>query len=269
MNRTGIYTIGGIRFHISVQGEGSPLVLLHGEHCNLDVWDDQVRVLARSFTVIRYDRRGYGRSEAVSGPFSPYLDLKAILDYFGLRRASIIGACTGGAIAIDFALAHPEYVEQLVLVSPWLNGTIPPPQMIWERFGDARRVRREGIERAAARFLRSRYWRHTVPRERGARARFKEMYLGGAVRYASRPAMERPLLSQSRRRLGEIGCPVLIVMGEWDSSFNRKLCRYAHEKILHSSLIRMEGCGHLPQLDHPLEFSAIALSALKASADRR
>lgn len=269
MNRTGIHTIGGTRFHISVQGEGSPLVLLHGEHCNLDVWDEHVRVLARSFTVIRYDRRGYGRSDAISEPYAPYLDLKAIIDYFGLRRVSIIGSCTGGAVAIDFVLAYPDCVEQLVLVAPWLNGSIPPVPMIWERFNDVRRVKREGIERAAARLLRSRYWRHTVPRERSARARFKEMYLGNAAHYQSRGAMERPLWSQSRKRLSEIGCPVLIVVGEWDSAFNRKICRYVHEQILHSSLIHMEGCGHLPQLDLPLEFSAIALSALKASAAQR
>ncbi|WP_172254488.1 alpha/beta fold hydrolase [Saccharibacillus deserti] len=269
MNRTGIHAIGGTRFHISIQGVGSPLVLMHGEHCNLEVWDDHVEMLSRSFTVVRYDRRGYGKSEAISGPYSPYADLKAILDYFGLRRASIIGACSGGGVAIDFALAHPEYVEQLVLVAPRLNGTLPPLRLIWERLGDARRVKRDGMERAAARFLRSRYWRYAVPRDRKARARFKEMYLGNAVHYQSRPGMERPLLNRSHKRLGEIGCPVLIVMGEWDSSFNRRICRQLHARILHSSLIRMEGCGHLPQLDLPLEFSAIALSALKASAAGR
>ncbi|OWA33375.1 hypothetical protein B9G55_22135 [Saccharibacillus sp. O16] len=269
MNRTAIHTIGSAKFHVSVQGQGSPLVLLHGAYCNLDVWDEHVELLSRSFTVIRYDQRGYGRSDAVTETYSPYLDLKAILDYFGLRRASIIGSCLGGAVAIDFALAYPEYVEQLILIAPSLNGTPPPMRLIWERLRDVQRVKREGIERGAARFLRSRFWRFAVPRERRARSQLKDMYLANAVHYRSRLTMQRPLFPLARKRLREISCPVLIVEGEWDHLFNRRTGRYIHEEIYHSSLIRMEGCGHYPQLELPLEFSAIALSALKASVARR
>ncbi|GGO09511.1 alpha/beta fold hydrolase [Saccharibacillus kuerlensis] len=269
MNRTAIHTIGGTKFNVSVEGKGSPLILLHGAYCNLGVWDEHVELLSRSFTVIRYDQRGYGRSDAVTGPFSHYLDLKAILDHFGLRRVSIVGSCSGGGIAIDFALAYPDYVEQLVLISPSLNGTAPPLRLIWERMSDAWRVKHIGIERASARFFRSRYWRHTVPRGRRARARLKEMYLANAVHYRSRMTMQRPLLPLARKRLHELECPVLIVEGEWDSLFNRQICRYLRSQILHASLIRMEGCGHFPQLEQPLEFSAIALSALKASTSRR
>ncbi|MEJ8303314.1 alpha/beta hydrolase [Saccharibacillus sacchari] len=264
MNRTAIHTIGNAKFNVSVQGQGSPLVLLHGAYCNLDVWNEHVELLARSFTVIRYDQRGYGRSDAITGPFSHHVDLKHILDYFNLPRVSIIGSCTGGATAIDFTLAYPEYVEQLVLVAPSLNGTPPPLRLIWERLLDHRRVKSEGIERAAARFMRSRYWRHVVPRERRGRTRLKEMYLANGVHYRSRLSMQRPLMPLARKRLHKIECPVLIVEGEWDSPFNRKVGRYLREEIMHASLIRMEGCGHFPQLEQPLEFSAIAMSALKA-----
>ncbi|NGZ77069.1 alpha/beta fold hydrolase [Saccharibacillus alkalitolerans] len=269
MKRTAIHTIGSTNFNVSVQGQGSPLILLHGAYCNLGVWDEHVELLSRSFTVIRYDQRGYGRSDAVKHAFSHYLDLKAILDYFGLRRASIIGSCSGGAVALDFALAYPEYVEQLILIAPSLNGMLPPLRLMTERVRDVWRVRREGIERGAAAFVRSRYWRYAVPRDRRARARLKEMYLANGVHYRSRLSMQRPLLPLARKRLREIECPVLIVEGEWDAAFNRKAGRYLHNQIMHSSLIRMEGCGHYPHLEQPLEFSAIAISALKSSAARR
>ncbi|MCQ4088292.1 alpha/beta fold hydrolase [Saccharibacillus sp. JS10] len=269
MNRTAYYTIGKSKFYVSVQGTGSPLVLLHGAFCNLDVWDEHVELLARSFTVIRYDQRGSGRSDVINSTFSHHIDLKQILDTLDLPRVSIVGSCTGGAIALDFALAYPEYVEQLILVAPSLNGTPPPLRLIWERLLDHRRVQSEGIERAAARFMRSRYWRYIVPRERRARARLKEMYLANGVHYESRLSMQRPLMPLARRRLQQIQCPVFIVEGEWDLLFNRKVGRYIKEEILQSSLIRMEGCGHYPQLEQPLEFAGIVMSALKSSTSRR
>ncbi|MDO3410378.1 alpha/beta hydrolase [Saccharibacillus sp. CPCC 101409] len=263
MKRTGKQTIGGAGFHVEVEGEGPPLILLHGAYCNSSVWDDHIRLLSRSFTVIRYDQRGHGRSDGVTGLFSHHLDLKAIFDHFGLSRAPLIASCAGGGIAIDFALAYPQHVEQLILTAPSLGGMRIPLRAMWESFSDIRRVKRQGIERAGGLFVRSKYWSHAVPRESLQRARFKQMYLDNGVHYGGRLGMHRPLFPRAYKRLGEIRCPVLIVEAGRDSAFNKKVCRYLRREIPHARLVVMESSGHHPHLEQPLEFAAIAMSALK------
>jgi pimeloyl-ACP methyl ester carboxylesterase len=64
----GIHTINGVNFNLMVQGKGSPLLLLHGGYTNLTVWDEHVEELARNYMVIRYDQRGYGKSDPVKAP---------------------------------------------------------------------------------------------------------------------------------------------------------------------------------------------------------
>lgn len=103
-------------------GDGPPLVLLHPGIGDSTVWDPVLPALSGRFRVIRYDVRGYGRSPVPSAPFSLAADLGAVLDHFGVHRASMVGCSMGGATAMSFAVTHAERVASLVLLCPGVPG---------------------------------------------------------------------------------------------------------------------------------------------------
>jgi pimeloyl-ACP methyl ester carboxylesterase len=112
----------GARLFYEEAGEGPAVVLVHGGLGDLRMWDGVVPLLAASHRVVRLDVRGFGRSDAPAGEFSPHEDLRALLDGLGIESAALVGLSLGGRIVLDAALELPERVSALVLVAPGVNG---------------------------------------------------------------------------------------------------------------------------------------------------
>ena len=119
---TGFAEVGGASLYYEVTGEGHALVLLHAGIADRRMWDGQFEEFARDYRVVRYDRRGFGLSEMVEGPFSHADDLRGLLDHLGIQSASFIGCSMGGAVAIDFVLNHPDRARALILVASAVGG---------------------------------------------------------------------------------------------------------------------------------------------------
>jgi 3-oxoadipate enol-lactonase len=132
---------GDARLWAERVGTGSPVVLLHGAGMDSRLWDRIVPELARCHDVIRYDARGLGRSTPPDEPFSDVEDLRAVLDYFGLRQAALVGLSMGGESALDFALTHPEKVTALALVGASVSGHRWPKGPELTAYATARRER--------------------------------------------------------------------------------------------------------------------------------
>src|SRR5271166_5735592 len=122
----GFAPVGGTRLFYEVKGMGPALVLIHGGQMDSRMWDDQFALLAKQFTVIRYDVRGYGGSFQPDQLYSDTDDLAGLLDYLKVKNAHIVGLSLGGRIAIDFALVHPKRVKSLTLAGPGLAGYEAP-----------------------------------------------------------------------------------------------------------------------------------------------
>ena len=105
-----------------IAGAGEPLVLLHGGQMDRRMWDAQFTAFAKSYRVIRYDIRGFGKSDVPARPYSNAGDLYSLLRHLNVKRTKLIGLSLGAAVAIDFALTHPEMVDSLILVCPGLGG---------------------------------------------------------------------------------------------------------------------------------------------------
>jgi 3-oxoadipate enol-lactonase len=119
----GIAEVNGTSLYYEIVGSGHPLVLIHGFGLDTRMWDDQFEAFAQHYRVVRYDMRGYGKTAPPADEgYSHTDDLKALLEYLRIDRAHILGQSRGGAVAIDFALAHPEATGALVLVDPVLGG---------------------------------------------------------------------------------------------------------------------------------------------------
>jgi len=115
--------VNGGHFYYEVDGHGPPLIFLHAGIADSRMWDSQVKYFSDKFTVVRYDLRGYGKSDPPTAPYIPAEDLYALLQFLKMDRASIVGSSIGGTQAIDLAAAHPQAVTALVVVggSPgWL-----------------------------------------------------------------------------------------------------------------------------------------------------
>lgn len=115
---------------VSIQGQGFPILCLHGHPgrgSSSSVFTDH---LAQRFQTFAPDLRGYGKSQ-VHEPFAMtdhLLDLEALLDRYQLSRCLILGWSLGGILALELALKFPDRVSGLILVAtaarPW--GNHPP-----------------------------------------------------------------------------------------------------------------------------------------------
>ncbi|KQP14701.1 alpha/beta fold hydrolase [Pseudorhodoferax sp. Leaf267] len=121
------------RIAIASIGTGPPLLraahwLSHVEHdLASPVWRPWLTELSRQHQYIRYDQRGCGLSDRGVANLSLAAwvgDLEAVADGLGLQRFPLIGMSQGGAVAITYALRHPERVSQLVLVGAYARGAL-------------------------------------------------------------------------------------------------------------------------------------------------
>ena len=118
-------TVNGIRLHVTEEGAGPPLLLLHGLSANADMMEPEIMGLAQSFRVIAPDMRGHGRSDrpAAYTLHDHVQDMLALMDALELGRAAVMGVSMGSYIAQALAIAAPERVHALVLVVTKAGGT--------------------------------------------------------------------------------------------------------------------------------------------------
>jgi 3-oxoadipate enol-lactonase len=119
---SGYVEINGARLWYETAGDGDALLLMHAGICDASVWDEHMAPLSARFRVIRYDMRGFGRSNLPDGPFAAHDDARALLASLGVGRAHIVGVSMGGTGALNLALTYPDCVSALILVSTTVGG---------------------------------------------------------------------------------------------------------------------------------------------------
>ena len=111
--RTGYIEQTDGRLYYEVAGEGETLVLGHAGFVDSRMWDPQWDLLTQRYRVIRYDMRGYGKSDPAQGPRNRRQDLAELLQHLAVERCALLGCSMSGTIMLDFALEHPEMVTAL------------------------------------------------------------------------------------------------------------------------------------------------------------
>ena len=124
---SGYLHVSGAKIYYEVCGAGPNVVPLHDGLLHSNTGDGAWDALCKKYHAVRYDRRGYGRSEPPKAQYSASEDLFVLLTHLKVRPAIVAGNSSGGALAIDFALAHPEMVEGLVLLGPVVQGMDTTP----------------------------------------------------------------------------------------------------------------------------------------------
>jgi pimeloyl-ACP methyl ester carboxylesterase len=127
--------VDAIDLYVEERGAGSPILGIHGTPSSAVMWEEAAVTLGRHGRCITYDRRGFFRSAGSAPPESLDLDrhvadAAALLDELDAAPAIVIGRSTGGQIALEFALTHPDLVRALVLLEPAVF-TIAPEAEAW------------------------------------------------------------------------------------------------------------------------------------------
>lgn len=107
-----------IRLNFIEQGQGQPLILLHGNGESCDYFEHQIAYFSKQYHVIALDTRGHGQSPRGEKPFTIQQfaeDLHDFMDENGIEKTVILGFSDGGNIALTFALKYPERIEKLIL----------------------------------------------------------------------------------------------------------------------------------------------------------
>ena len=107
-----------IKLHFIEQGQGQPLILLHGNGESCDYFEHQIAYFSKQYHVIALDTRGHGQSPRGEKPFTIKQFAEDLLDFMdekSIERAIILGFSDGGNIALTFALKYPERIEKLIL----------------------------------------------------------------------------------------------------------------------------------------------------------
>jgi 3-oxoadipate enol-lactonase len=258
-DRSGYVRIGADSLFFESVGSGPVVVLIHDGLVHREVWDYQVRPFAEHFTVVRYDRRGYGNSPSASESFSNAEDLNSLFEHLGIDRATLVGMSSGGRLAIDFTLQHPEKVTSLVLVGAVVDG-FPYTQHFFTRGGHMpTRVSREQLPT---------YYTSDDPYEMyvgnpQARERVKKLLKGRRVGGHGQFARPRPT-PPAAQRLGEIHVPTLILVGEFDIPDVHAHAGAINLGIRSSTRDAVSKAGHLIPLEQPEAFNAKVLAFLDA-----
>jgi 3-oxoadipate enol-lactonase len=264
--------VDGRELYYEVEGDGPPVVLVHSAIADHSLWDAQVEALAPRFRVVRYDVAGFGRSPLTPGPFSHLADLHALVDHLGLARAALVGNSNGGRIALEYALAHPEAVDRLVLVAAGLPDHEWSDEMQRADAEEERLFEAGDFEGAADGQLR--FWIDGPGRGPDAvdpelRERFRRMILRSYELYADAAGDGEPgpvqwLEPPASERLGEIRVPTLLVVGAADAPDILAIAERFERDIAGARTAVVPDAAHALPLERPDELNRILLDFLGA-----
>jgi pimeloyl-ACP methyl ester carboxylesterase len=232
-------------------GDGEPLVLLHGLTATRRYVVMGSRYLpSHGRRIVPYDARGHGESDPAPerGDYEYahlVADLEAVLDGLRLERAALAGASMGAHTALAFALARPERVSALALITPAFNGTIQEDELgSWDALADG--LERGGVEGFVEAWTppADPRWRKTatlVVRQRLARHRHPQA-VADALRVVPR---SRPF--ESLDALEALELPALVVGSRDDADPGHPLA-VAEEYVrrLPRARLLVEGAGKSP-----------------------
>jgi pimeloyl-ACP methyl ester carboxylesterase len=264
-----------IELNYDLAGGGETVVLVHGGWSDRNNWLTVVPDLARSFSVVAYDRRGHGRSQRdVDGSRRDQEDdLAALIEGLGGEAAHVAGTSFGGSIAIGLASRRPELVRSLIAHEPPLISVAAADPDV--------RPQLEAVQ-ASVRTVLARIERGDTA---GAARQFvEEIALGpGAWKLLPQPVRETmidsaPAFAAEQKdslwasvelaALESIACPMLLTQGNESPAWFRPIVAKLADSIDGAQVHTYRGAGHAPHLTHPADYVAAVTGFLSRVPER-
>jgi pimeloyl-ACP methyl ester carboxylesterase len=244
--------------HHRVDGSGPVVVLLHAGVADLRMWDAQVDALIPGHAVVRCDLPGYGGSPLEAG--SDGCDAEgvlALLEELDVEGFGLVGASSGGYVALQIASAVPDRVERLVLLDAAAD-LVEPDESLREIWRQEEALVESG-DLAGATDLMVSVWlgpdadeQHRVLlRDMQRRAYDLQVAAGDDVINRDLPV-----------DLARITAPVTVIVGGLDLAFFRATALALTEGLPHAHLVELSWARHLPSLERPAEAARLVATAL-------
>ena len=267
--KSGFVNSGNAQLYYETAGQGVPFVMIHAGVADSRQWNNEFAFFARDHQVVRYDMRGYGKSEPADGEFNHLDDLVAILDTLGLHEPVVLMGCSmGGGLAMDFTLKHPSRTRALIMVGSAPSGLeLDVPRS--DKFDDVEKAFEAGDLDLVGE-LETQIWfdgtgrtpEQVNPSMRKLLYEMNRQALAHEVKQLGKrlPNTQTPAFD----RLSDLQVPVLIVIGAHDTPYILAAADYMAERIPSSQKVVIEDAAHLPNMDHPEEFQTIVTRFLES-----
>lgn len=262
-----------VRIYYEAHGSGTPLVLAYGIGGNAEMWDVNRDALAARHRLILWEPRGHARSDSPEDPakysFERWvLDLKAVLDRLGIRKAHVGGLSLGAGIATRFALRFPSRVRSLVVTNSSSAAGLPlSVENLVMRARSIEITLTKGMDAMAEyAMVANPNLSERLALDPGARAEFYEEYrrlspIGYANSLRALIAMDH-ITDQLRR----LRMPVLLIGADRDPSLEPM--KVMHRRVRGSRLAVLSPASHFGNRDQPQAWNRTVLEFL-ARCDRR
>lgn len=232
----------------SLEGDGTPLVLIHGYPLDHSIWNPVIPLLTGSFQVIVPDLRGFGESGSTSRVYGMQdlaSDLAEFLDGLRIDGAVLAGHSMGGYVALAFAKAFPARVRGLGLVASQV--VADPPERKEGRYKTAAEVAEKGVDGVADAM---------APKLTGDPA--LQASVRDLIRKQSPEGIIGALKAMAEREdstdlIKKFQMPVVLVHGDADLLIPIDRAREVESAVLQARMVALKGVGHLPMMEAPKE----------------
>lgn len=270
-------TVDGVPANVIEIGAGPPLLFVHGLSGCWQNWLENVPHFAATHRVIAVDLPGFGASPMPREPISipGYARfLEGVCDALSIDAAAVVGNSMGGYVAAELAIASPQRVERLMLVSA---AGIAAEHLRRDRIMTGARVvaaigtraaarhawfaRRPGLRRIALSFVVRHPERLSAP--------LAHELMQGSGKPGFLPAMEAILEHRISERLPQVACPTFVVWGEDDRVIPVRDAQRFGELIPDARVVVLPDTGHVAMLERPARFNALLEAFLSEAPGER
>jgi pimeloyl-ACP methyl ester carboxylesterase len=255
-----------IRLAYDDVGGGEPVVLLHGYPFNRALWREQVEVLKDTHRIIAPDLRGLGESpvtNVIATMDEMAQDVAALLDQLGIEQAIIGGLSMGGYVTLAFYRLFTHRVKGLILADTRPQADTEEGKQNRER--QAQKALTEGMNAIADEMLPKLLARGALDEKPYIVSGVREMILTTNPQGAANAQRGMAERLDHTELLSSINVPTLIIVGTEDALTPPADSERMNEAIKDSSLVKIEGAGHVSNLENPELFNA-ALNAFLSSS---
>lgn len=265
--QSGYLNVDGSKLYYELAGEGEALALVHAGFVDSGMWDAQWEAFAHHYRVVRFDMRGFGKSDAVQAPVSRRDELYRLLKHLEIDRAHLVGCSLGGEVVMDFALEHPEMVASLVVVLSVPGGFEmqgEPPADMLEMFGaletgDLKRVSELQVRLWVDGGFRTPEQVDPAVRRRAAEMNWIAVSNGT---FAADLAPANPLDPPAATRLDAIHVPTLEIVGALDHPEILRAADVMVGALKDAQKVIVADAAHVPNMERPDAFNAAVLRFL-------
>jgi len=254
----------GISLNYEIDGrEGAPwLIFSNSLMTNLSMWDDQVAALKDDYRILRYDQRGHGQTEATDGKYTfdtLSADAIALMDALSIKRTHFAGISMGGMTALFLAQRHADRFDRIIACDCGPASTPVSTQQWKERIEVAADKGMEGLlEVTVNRWFPPDFVATKAPVLDKVRSMIRSTPVKGFAGCAL-------ALSDYDLRPGLPGIsrPTLCIVGTKDATLAGM--EQISASVPGSRLVKLEGAGHLSNLEQPAAFTKAISDFLKAA----